>query len=154
MRNNLKAGGGLLDIVIMAHPADILRGQGVKQRAGGVQIHQRFAVLALRRLADLAAQHMHHKLAAIADAQNGHAPAVDFRVNRGRIRQIGTVGAACKDDALGILGLDFCKVGAVRIDLAIYVTFTDTACNQLVILTTEIQNDDGFLLHEEAPFSF
>ncbi len=33
--HDLEARGGLLDVVVMAHPADILRGQRVKQRAGG-----------------------------------------------------------------------------------------------------------------------
>ena len=151
--HDLKAGGGLLDVVVMAHPADILRGQRVKQRAGGVQIDQRLAVLALGCLADLAAQHVHHQLAAVADAEDGHAPVVNLGVDRGRIRQVGAVGAAGKDDALGVLGLDFGKVGAVRINLAIYVAFADTAGNQLIILAAEIQNDDSFLLHEETPFS-
>ena len=139
--HDLKAGGGLLDVVVMAHPADILRGQRVKQRAGGVQVDQRLAVLALGCLADLAAQHVHHQLAAVADAEDG------------RIRQVGAVGAAGEDDALGVFGLDFGKVGAVRINLAIYVAFADAAGDQLIILAAEIQNDDSFLLHEETPFS-
>ena len=151
--HDLKAGGGLLDVVVMAHPADILRGQRVKQRAGGVQVDQRLAVLALGCLANLAAQHVHHQLAAVADAEDGHAPVINFWVDRGRIRQVGAVGAAGEDDALGVFGLDFGKVGAVRINLAIYVAFADAAGDQLIILAAEIQNDDSFLLHEETPFS-
>lgn len=151
--HDLKAGGGLLDVVVMAHPADILRGQRVKQRAGGVQVDQRLAVLALGCLADLTAQHVHHQLAAVADAEDGHAPVINFGVDRGRIRQVGAVGAAGEDDALGVFGLDFGKVGAVRINLAIYVAFADTTGDQLIILAAEIQNDDSFLLHEETPFS-
>ena len=151
--HDLKAGGGLLDVVVMAHPADILRGQRVKQRAGGVQVDQRLAVLALGCLADLTAQHVHHQLAAVADAEDGHAPVINFGVDRGRIRQVGAVGAAGEDDALGVFGLDFGKVGAVRINLAIYVAFADTTGDQLIILAAEIQNDDSFLLHAETPFS-
>ena len=38
---------------------------------------------------------------------------------------VGAVGAAGEDDALGVFGLDFGKVGAVRINLAIYaVSYT------------------------------
>ena len=147
MGNNLKAGGCLLDIIVMAHPAYILGGQRIKQRAGSIQIDQRFAVLTLGGLADLAAQHMHHQLAAVADAEDGHTPSKDFGVDRGRIRQIGAVGAAGEDDALRVFGLDLGKVGTVRIDLAIYVAFADTARDQLIILAAEIQNDNGFLLH-------
>ena len=97
---------------------------------------------------------MHHQLAAVADAEDGHAPVVNFGVDSGRIRQVSAVGTAGKDNAFRVLGLDFGKVGTVRIDLAIYVAFADTAGNQLIILTAEIQNDDSFLLHEGSPFSF
>ena len=83
----------------------------------------------------------------------GTPPVINFGVNRGRIRQVGAVGAAGEDDALGVFGLDFGKVGAVRINLAIYVAFADAAGDQLIILAAEIQNDDSFLLHEETPFS-
>ena len=151
--HDLKAGGGRLDIIIMAHPADILLGQAGKHRAGGIQVDDRFAVLTLGGLADLAAQHVHHQLAAVADAQDRHTPGVDLGVDGRRIRQIGAVGAAGEDDAHGVLGLDLGQVGTVRIDLAIDVTFTDAAGDQLVILAAEIQYDNGFLLHGCAPFS-
>ena len=151
--HNFKAGGGRLDIVVMAHPADVFVRQAGEQRAGGVQVDHGLAVLALRGFADLAAQHVHHQLAAVADTQDRHAPSVDLGVDGRRIRQVGTVGAAGKDDALGVLGLDLGQVGAVRIDLAINVTFTDAAGNQLVILAAEIQYDNGFLLHGCTPFS-
>ena len=152
--DDLKAGGSLFDVVVVAHPADVLGGQGVKQRAFGVQIDQRLAVFTLGGLADVAAEGVHHQLAAVADAQNGHTPGVNIGVDGGRIRQIGTVGAAGKDNALGVLGLDFGQVGAVRIDFAIHVAFADTAGDQLVILAAEIQNDNGFLLHRELPSYF
>ena len=102
MGNNLKAGGCLFDIIVMAHPAYILGGQRIKQRAGSIQIDQRFAVLTLGGLADLAAQHVHHQLAAVADAEDGHTPSKDFGVDGGRIRQIGAVGDAGEDDALRV----------------------------------------------------
>ena len=53
MGNDLKAGGRLLDVIVMAHPAYILGGQRIKQRAGSIQIDQRFAVLTLGGFADL-----------------------------------------------------------------------------------------------------
>src|SRR5699024_4607592 len=130
-----------------AHPADILIRQVGEQRAGRIQVHQGLAVLPLGRLADMAAQHVHHQLAAVADAQDRHAPGVDFRVDGGGIGQVGAVGAAGEDDALGVPGLDLCQVGFVGINLAIDVAFPDTAGDELVILAAEIENDDGFLLH-------
>ena len=105
VRYDLETGRRLLDVVVMAHPADILRRKPFKQRAGGIQIHQRFAVFTLRRFRDHTAQHMHHQLTAIADAQDRHAPGVDLGVHSGRFRQIGAVRAAVKMIPLGFLAL-------------------------------------------------
>ena len=145
--HDLEAGGRRFDIVVMAHPADILRRQSVEQRAGRIQVHQRLAVFAFGGLGDLAAQHVHHELAAVADAQHRDAPGVNFGINGRRIRQIGAVGATGKDDPLGIFGFDLGEIRAVRIDLTVNITFTDAARDQLVILPAEVQYNDGFLLH-------
>ena len=149
MGHNLESGRCLLNIIVMAHPANILVRQSRKEIAGGIQIHQGLAIFPLRGLADLTAQHMHHQLAAIANSQNRNTPGINLGVNGGRIREICTVGAAGKDDALGIFGLDFGQIGAVRVNFAIHVAFADAAGNQLVILAAEIQDDDRFLLHKE-----
>ena len=149
--NNIKAGGSLLDIVIMAHPANILVRQAVKQRAGGIQIHNRLAIFAFRSLANLTAQHMHHQLTAIADAQYRNTPSIYFGIDGRGIRQVSAVGTTGKDNALWIFGLDFGQVSTVRINFAINVAFTDTAGDQLVILATKVQHNDSFLLHVVAP---
>ena len=154
VRYNFKTGSCLLNIIVVAHPADVLVRQRIKQRAGRIQIHQRFTILPFGGFGHMATQLVHHQLTAVADTKNGHTPVVNIRVNGGRIRQISAVGAAGKDETLGVFGLDFSKVGAVRLNLAIHIAFTDTAGNQLVILAAEVQNDDGFLLHEVAPFPF
>ena len=88
----------------------------------------------------MTAEHVHHQLAAVADAEDGHAPVINIGVDRGRIRQVGAVGAAGEDDALGVFGLDFGKVGAVRINLAIYVAFADAAGAKLIILAAKIND--------------
>ena len=154
MGHNLEAGSRRLNIIVMAHPADILCRQTVKQRARGIKIHQRLAILAFRSFGDLAAQHMHHELAAVADAKNRHTPSINFRVNGRRIGQIGAVGAAREDNTLGIFGFDFGEVRAVRIDLAVNVALTHAARNQLIVLAAEVKNNNGFLLHGVTPFSF
>ena len=51
------------------------------------------------RLSDLAAQGVGHELAAVADAQDGHAPGEDFGIHMGGGLQIDGVGAAGEDDA-------------------------------------------------------
>ena len=83
--SDLKAGRCLLNIVVVAHPAN---GGGLhigEHLAVRVHEHLSLAVLALRCAADMAAQQMHHQLAAVADAQHRHTPVEDLRVDRGGI---------------------------------------------------------------------
>ena len=65
--SDFKAGRNLFNIVIVAHPADILGRDIGKHGAGGVNIHQGFAVFALGSYANMTTQKMAHKLAAIAN---------------------------------------------------------------------------------------
>ena len=146
--SDLKAGRCLLNIVVVAHPAN---GGGLhigEHLAVRVHEHLSLAVLALRCAADMAAQQMHHQLAAVADAQHRHTPVEDLRVDRGGILQINAVGATGKDDALGVLRLDERQIRLVGIDFTVDIVFADTAGNQLVVLAAEIQNDHGFVLHD------
>ena len=114
----------------------------------GVHEHLSLAVLTLRCTADMAAQQMHHQLAAVADAQHGHAPAEDLRVDRGGILQIDAVGAAGKDDALGVLRLDHRQVGFIGIDFTVDIVLADAARDQLIVLAAKVQHDDSFMLHD------
>ena len=152
MGHDRETGSGRLDVVVVAHPADVAVRQAFKQRAGGVQRNQRLSIFPLRGLADFTAQIVHHELAAVADAQDRHTPGINFRIDGRRIGQISAVRATGKNDTLGIFGLDLGKVRAVRIDLTIHVAFTDAACNQLIILAAKVQNNDSFLLHGDTPF--
>ena len=146
--SDLKAGSRLLDVIVVAHPAD---GRGLhigEQLALGVYEHLGLAVLTLGSAADMTAQQVHHQLAAVADAQHRHAPAEDLGVDGGRVLQINAVGAAGEDDALGILGLDDRKIGFIGIDLAVDIIFSDAAGNQLIVLSAKVQHDDSFMLHD------
>ena len=146
--SDLEAGSRLLDVVVVAHPAD---GRGLyigEQLALGVHEHLGLTVLTLGSAADMTAQQVHHQLAAVADAQHGHAPAEDLGVDGGRVLQINAVGAAGEDDALGILGLDDRKIGFIGIDLAVDIIFSDAAGNQLIVLSAKVQHDDSFMLHD------
>ena len=96
----------------------------------------------------MAAQQMHHQLAAVADAQHGHAPAEDLRVDRGGILQVDAVGAAGKNNALGILRLDNRQIGFIGIDVTVDIVLADAARDQLIVLAAKVQHDDSFMLHE------
>lgn len=49
-----------------------------------------------------------------------------------------------KDDALGLKFFNLCNCFVIRVYFTVYVVFTDAPCNELVILTTKIDNDDEF----------
>ena len=146
--SDLKAGRSLLNIVVVAHPAD---GGGLhisEQLALSVHEHFGLAVLALRCAADMAAQQVHHQLAAVADAQHRHTPVEDLRVDRGGIFQINAVGATGKDDTLGVLCLDNRQIGFIGIDFTVDIVLADAARDQLIVLAAKVQHDDSFMLHE------
>ena len=103
-------------------------------------------------MSNLAAQCVRHQLTAVADTQNGHAQRKQGRINLRRSVIVNAVGAACEDDALGVLRLDFLQGFFPGHDFAVYMMFSDTAGNQLIILTAEVQNEDHFLIHYIPPF--
>ena len=148
MRRDSEIGCCLLNVVVVAHPADG-GGLNIREHLAGI-VHEdlRFAVFTLRCTADMTAQQVHHQLAAVADAQDGHTPVEDLRVDRRGILQIDAVGAASEDDALRVLGLDQCQIRLVGIDFTVDIVLADAAGDQLVVLAAEIQNDHGFVLHD------
>lgn len=93
-------------------------------------------------------QGLRHKLAAVADAQNRQSQGKDLRVDLGGIRRIDAVRPAGEDNPLGRKRPDLCQRHCVRLDLTIYVTFTHTAGNQLVILAAEVQDQN--LIHRKS----
>ncbi len=145
---DLEAGRSLLDVVIVAHPAD-RGGLNIREHLAAV-VHEdlSLAVLALRCAADVTAQQMHHQLAAVADAQHRHAPVEDLGVDRGGILQIDAVGAAGEDDALGVLRLDDRQIGFIGIDFTVDIVLADAARDQLIVLAAKVQHDDSFMLHD------
>ena len=145
---DLKARGRLLNVVVVAHPADGGRLYIREHFTVIVHEHLRLAVLTLRCATDMTAQQMHHQLAAITDAQHRHTPCKDLRVDRGRILQINAVGATGEDDALGILCLDDRQIGFIGIDLTVDIVLADTARDQLIVLAAKIQHDNSFMLHD------
>ena len=96
----------------------------------------------------MAAQQMHHQLAAVADAQHRHTPVEDLRVDRRGILQINAVGATGKDDTLGVLCLDNRQIGFIGIDFTVDIVLADAARDQLIVLAAKVQHDDSFMLHE------
>ena len=145
--------GHLGHIVPVAHPGDALLGQAPEQLAGGIVVGLGLAVLpggVVLGLGDLAPQQMGHQLAAVADAQNGHAPGENFRVHLGGGVQIHAVGAAGEDDADGIHGLQLREGSGVGLDFAVHLALPHPAGDELVILSAEVQHDNSLMRHKST----
>ncbi len=68
----------------------------------------------------------------------------DFCFDLRRIVFIDAARTTGEDDALGLKFFDFSNGFVIRVYFTVYVVFTDAPCNELVILTTKIDNDDEF----------
>ena len=133
----------LLHIVAVAHPGNALGRQALEQLAVGSEIGLRLAVLpgGIRRSRrHPAAQIVSDELTAVANAQNGNPQLEDLRVRlRGR-GIVHTVGPTGKDNADGGHRLDLRHRGGIGPDLAVYAAFPDPPGDELIILTSEIEN--------------
>ena len=137
-------------IVAVAHPGDALLRQSPEELTGGIVVGLGLAVLpggVILGLGDLTAQSMGHELAAVADTQNGYTPGKDLRIHVGRCLQVDAVGAAGKDDADGVHGLQLRQRGGVGLYFTVHIALPDPAGDQLVILAAEIQNDHSLMGH-------
>ena len=145
----------LLHVVAVAHPGDTLGGQALKEFAGGVEIRLGLAVLpggVVLGLGDPAAQVVGHQLAAVADAQDGHAPGEDGRVHLGGLGIIHAVGAASEDDADGVHGADLLQRSGVGLHLAVDAALPDPAGDELIVLSAEVQHDDSLVRQGDSSF--
>ena len=156
VRDKLEALRHLRHVVAVAHPRNALCGQTLEQLAVGVVEGTGLAVLTrgiLLRCGDLTAEGVRHELAAVADAEHRNAEVEQSRVALRRGLLVNAVRAAGEDDADRVHGLDFFNRGLVRLYLTEYIMFADAACDQLIILTTEIQHKNELMIfHRQSPF--
>ena len=97
-----------------------------------------------------AAERLDHELETVADAQHRDAEAEDGRV---AFRGVGLVyarGAAAQDDARGRGGADLFRRGLPGDDPAVDVEFADTPGDELAVLGSEIQHENGFRMIHSA----
>ena len=64
---------------------------------------------------------------------------------------------ACEDNTFWVNVFDFLNINGVRKNFAIHIALTNSSCNQLIVLTAEIKNNDSFfcsIAHSKIPFKF
>ena len=57
------------------------------------------------------------------------------------VRQITAVRAAGKYDSLRVHRFDLLNICFVRINLTVHITFPDTSCDKLIILSAKVKDD-------------
>ena len=105
------------------------------------------AVFALGSRAHLAAQVMHDEVQSIADAQRRQIQLQQPGIGIRRIRVVHRRRPARKDDADGLVRLDFRKRDRARKHDGKDVQLANTPRNQLRILRAEIENNDCLGVH-------
>ena len=143
---DLEALRQLIDPVRMTHPHDAAFGHIGKELGSLLfQVQLDLAVFGSLSGDDRAAGHPCGELATVANAENGNAQLQNLWVIVGGGHIIDAVGAAGEDDALVVPGLDLGGGnGIVLLDLRIDMEIPDSAGDQLVILSAEVQHKNFF----------
>ncbi len=128
----------------MAHPGRLTGRLPREQNAAVTNDGDiRRSVLAQTGVGNLAAEVGGHNLETVANAENRNPQLEDAGIERGRARLVHTRRATAQNHggriALGNLG----RGHRVRNDLRVHVRFAHPAGNQLRILCTEVDNEDG-----------
>ena len=110
-----------------------------------------FSVLGNGSCGNLAVAHPCHKLTAVANSENGNADIKNILGVMRRLHIENGVRTACEDDALVASRFDRFKVGGVGEDLSVNVEITDSAGDELIVLSAEIE-DKYFFVHSIRPF--
>ena len=152
MRDEGEALGHDLHVVAVAHPRHAFFGKALEELAARIEERLGLAVFARGGVAcgnDLAAEVVRDELAAVADAEHGHARVKERGINVRRILKVNAVRAAGEDEADGIHREKVCKRRRVGLDLAVNAAFAHAARDELVVLAAKVQYDDGLKVHIE-----
>ena len=144
----LRAGGEAFwqarDLVAVGHPHLRLGGKVLEERGRGGRGDDGFAVFAGVAVCDLAAERLDHELEAVADAEHRDAEPENGGIAFRSVGLIHACGATAQDDARGRHFADFFRRYLPGDDFAVDVKLADAPRDQLAVLGTEIQHENGF----------
>src|SRR5690606_12758882 len=83
-----------------------------------------------------------------ANPQNRQAHFKNRFIDRKSVFIVNRIRAARENDSRSVHIFDFFSCDSMWMKLTINTNFTDAASDQLIVLTSEIQNDDFFLLFQ------
>ncbi len=139
------------NIIKMAHPAYCIGMHSCKQRRLCIYCHFRFPIFPNRRFFHLSPQYMHHKLRPIAQTEYRNPKFKQLLTACGRIRFIAAAGTSCQNNSFRVHRPDLLQVCPVGKNLTIYVTFSNTSGNKLIVLTAKVNYNYFLLIHFQSP---
>ena len=148
VRDEREALGDLFHVVAVTHPRHALFGKTLEELAARVKKRLGLAVFARGGVVcgdDLAAEVVRDELAAVADAEHGHARVKERGIDVRRVLEI----HAGEDEADGLHREKVRKRGRIGLDLAVNAAFAHAARDELVVLAAKVQYDDGLMVHIE-----
>ena len=146
MSDDRKTGRQLCYIILMTHPDDFLFRQSLKKRRRRIYVGFRLAKFAAIGMTHFPTQRLGHELHAITKTKYRDSQFKYIRFYLRSIFFIHTSRAACKNNSLRLQLLDFCYGFMIRIYFTVYMIFTDTTCNELIVLSAKIDNNDKFFV--------
>ena len=161
VRGDRESRRGSGNVVGMGHPEDgmagflatgLLRrdircGDILQQSVMAVDDHLGVAVLADRCGFDRAAESVGHELCTVADSENRNAEVKNGGVIAGGVVLKDALRTAGKNDALVVLRLNLLQRSGIRQNFGVDMLFADAPRNELVVLSAEVENQDGFMLN-------
>ena len=151
LRARLEALGQARDLVAVGHPHLGLGGDVLEERRGCRGGDDGLAIFAGVAVRHFTAERLDHELEAVADAQHRDAEAEDGGVAFRGVRLVDARGAAAQDDARGRGGADLFRRSLPGDDPAVDVEFADAPCDELAVLGSEIQHENGFrMVHNNS----
>ena len=150
-RARREAFGQARDLVAVGHPHLRLGGQVLEERGRGRDGDDGLAVFAGVAVGHFAAERFDHELEAVADAEHRDAELEDAGVAFRRVGLVHARRAAAQDDARGGRLADFLRRGLPGDDPAVDVEFADAPGDELAVLGSEIQHENGFrMVHDQS----
>ena len=139
-----------LDVITVGHPhiERFTFFDAGKQRRVAHRGDDRAAVFALGRRANIAAEQLGGQLRAVANAEHRNTEFVDFWRNRRRAFVVDRRWTTREHHADGRQRAQFFHADVERVDLAVHLLLANAAGDELGVLRSKIEDDDGLMRHE------
>ena len=138
--SNLKSRCHLRNIIKMAHPAGCCCRYIFKYfRIFLIDDDFCLTIFSDVSFFNFSAKYVRHKLCTITKTKYRNAKLKEFfRISRW-IRFVTAIRSSCQDNSLRVHCFNLFDINLIRINFAIYITFPDTSCDKLVILSTKVK---------------